>query len=310
MSKSKDFLQFYSFTYQMNDYMDIAYPMDVSCINSLSKAGNVYFHIERIEDNLIRLIKCDIEEKWMKVILLNKKNKILGETDINKFERGKVIDLDTKGTRWEGDCLERVPFGFGCFYNSENQLIYKGFMIDRMKVCYGIEMYGDVGIVEYEGNFYNGSRCGYGKLYDKKNELVYEGEWFNNKSIMERSITINQIKNSNIHFGIEELTIGTHCLRSLHTFRLCRYNHLKKVEIKENQMILMRDFCIEECDELLNVKLCGEKQDTFNQNIDENVVNNIQSKKEFQIKNCKKLAEISIDQYWYENCKEVVLSSI
>ena len=127
---------------------------------------------------------------------------------------------------------------------------------------------------------------------------------------MERSITINQIKNSNIHFGIEELTIGTDCLLPLHTFRLFRYNHLKKVEIKENQMVLMRDFCIEECDELLNVKLCGKKQDTFSQNIDDNVVNNIQSKKEFQIKNCKKLAEISIDQYWYLNCEEVILSSI
>ena len=286
------------------------YQLDNSGLNYLSIQGTHYCHSELLQDDTIRIIECDIEEKWMTVKEKNIESVEWNEIDTCELQYGDTIDLSDQGDRWEGNSLNGEPFGFGCIYNSENQLVYHGFIYDGKKVCYGDEFFGDIGLVNYEGSFYKGMRYGYGKLYDKKNELVYEGEWFNNKSIMERSITINQIKNSNIHFGIEELTIGTHCLRSLHTFRLCRYNHLKKVEIKENQMILMRDFCIEECDELLNVKLCGKKQDTISQNCIENEVNNIQSKKEFQIKNCKKLAEISIDQYWYENCKEVVLSSI
>ena len=286
------------------------YQLDNSGLNYLSIQENRYCHSELLESDTIRIIECYIEEKWMTVKEKHIESVEWNEIDTYELQHGDIIDLSDQGDRWEGNSLNGNPFSFGCIYNSENQLVYKGFIYEGLKVCYGIEMYGDISIVEYEGSFYKGMRYGYGKLYNKKNELVYEGEWFNNKSIMERSITINQIKNSNIHFGIEELTIGTDCLLPLPTFRLFRYNHLKKVEIKENQMVLMRDFCIEECDELLNVKLCGKKQDTFSQNIIDNVVNNIQSKKEFQIKNCKKLAEISIDQYWYENCKEVILSSI
>ena len=44
---------------------------------------------------------------------------------MNKFERGIIIDLDANGARWEGDCLEWVPFGFGCFYNCENEFVVK-----------------------------------------------------------------------------------------------------------------------------------------------------------------------------------------
>ena len=50
------------------------------------------------------------------------------EMNLNNLKRGIVIDLNEKGDRWEGDSLEGIPFGYGCVYNSENQLIYKGFV--------------------------------------------------------------------------------------------------------------------------------------------------------------------------------------
>lgn len=63
MNKTIDFLQFYSFTYNMNYRMNIVYQMGVSGTNFLSKARNMYYHLLQIENNIIRLIKCDIEEK-------------------------------------------------------------------------------------------------------------------------------------------------------------------------------------------------------------------------------------------------------
>ena len=61
----------------------------------------------------------------MKVTLLSNENEIVEETNMNKFERGIIIDLDANGACWEGDCLEWVPFGFGCFYNCENEFVVK-----------------------------------------------------------------------------------------------------------------------------------------------------------------------------------------
>ena len=43
-------------------------------------------------------------------------------------------------------------------------------MFKRMKVCFGTEFFGDVGIVEYDGNHYRNKRNRYRWLCDNKNE--------------------------------------------------------------------------------------------------------------------------------------------
>ena len=157
------------------------YPFGYSGYQFLESNNTRYIHSELLPDNSIRVIECDIEEKWMKVASRVKECSEWIEMNLNGLQRYDTIDLNEKGDRWEGASLEGIPFGYGCEYNSENQLIYKGFVFEGMKVCYGIVFYGDIGIVEYEGGFYKGNRYGNGKLYDKKNELIYEGEWaYNN----------------------------------------------------------------------------------------------------------------------------------
>ena len=42
--------------------------------------------------------------------------------------------MSISGERWEGNSLNGLPFGYGCVYNSENQLIYEGFMFNGMKM--------------------------------------------------------------------------------------------------------------------------------------------------------------------------------
>ena len=270
------------------------YQLDNSGLNYLSIQGTHYCHSELLEDDTIRMIEWDIEEKKMTMKEKNIDSVNWNEIDLDGLQYEETIDLSDQGDRWEGCSLNGDPFGYGCIYNSENQLVYKGFMYEGQKVCYGFEFYGDFGIVKYEGSFYKDMRYGYGKLYNKLNKLVYEGEWLNNEPIKERNMSVNIIKDKNIHVGIKELTIGTNCLKPLDTFRLCRYSHLEKVEIEENQMVLMRDFCIEECDELLHVKLCGEKQDTLSQNTNENVQHAMQSVRSLLLKWWRMKKDLSI----------------
>ena len=156
------------------------YPFGYSGKQFLESNNTRYIHLELLPDNSIRVIECDIDEKWMKVKSRVNVCSEWIELNLSNLKRGDTVDLNENGDRWEGDSLNGIPFGYGCEYNSENQLIYKGFVFEVMKVCYGVEMYKDIGIVEYEGGFYKGKRYGNGKLYDKKNVLIYEGEWANN----------------------------------------------------------------------------------------------------------------------------------
>ena len=77
-------------------------------------------------------------------------------------------------------------------------------MFGWMILCFGTEFFGDVGIVEYDSNYYRNMRNRYRWLCDNKNELIYEWEWLNDNLLD----SMNEIFNENsIHFGIEKLII-------------------------------------------------------------------------------------------------------
>ena len=215
------------------DYYQFGY----SGYDSLLKQGSVYTQSELLANGVIREIVCDIDDKWMRVTEMDEGSKERHEIDLSVLKYGVTVDLSENGERWEGIVLNGYPYGYGCLYNSENQLIYSGFIYEGLKVCYGVEMYGDIGIVEYEGGYFKGMRFGYGKLYDKKNELIYEGEWYMNNPLETRSVKIDrELKEEDIHFGLEELEIGDDCLDNIECFKLIGFDHLKKLIFHNNSL--------------------------------------------------------------------------
>ena len=56
-------------------------------------------------------------------------------------EHNQVLDLSDDGERWEGDVLHNQPYGWGVLYDSENNMVYEGFRIGDVKVCYGRSFY-------------------------------------------------------------------------------------------------------------------------------------------------------------------------
>ena len=129
------------------------YPCGYSGVDFLSTKGSIISHSEYLENRFVRLIECDKEEKSMMVMEKRENDKEWTEINMDEYKQGIVIDLSDKGDRWEGDSLNNSPFGYGCIYNFENQLVYKGFICKGMKVCFGIDFYGESGIVEYEGEY-------------------------------------------------------------------------------------------------------------------------------------------------------------
>ena len=292
------------------------YKFGLSANTYLSINKGLYSQSEELINGIIRVIECNIEEKWMK--LKERSNDTAKWTLMNLDEIRKydIVDLSDQGDRWEGDSLDGLPFGYGYIYNSNNQLVYMGFIFEGKKVCFGTELYGDVNMIEYEGTFYNNIRYGKGKLYNKKNELIYDGEWVNNNPLNERKVVIhNKLKNEDIHFGIEEIKIEENCLDSLENFQLSSFYNLKKLRIKKNCLKKLLCFCIQECNQLVNVSLIGkemtddERDDFINQN-NNGISDEESTTRIFQINDCESLEQISAGYYWFKNCNTLRLFSI
>ena len=158
-------------------------------------------------------------------------------------------------------------------------------MFKIMKVCFGSEFYGDVGIIEYEGEYYKNMRCGYGRLYDKKNQLVYEGENYNQPTVT----LCKEMKENDISFGVKELTIedgyeGKGCQFILHS-----YPHLKSLHIGHNCFSNVNVFEISNCTELEEVFI-GES--SFNSHHKEPKFHWTNDNGIFRITDCLKLKKI------------------
>ena len=207
------------------------YQIGFSHFRYIQKEGNVYYHSEVMENNAIRVIECDMDKKWMKV---KTKSSILGwkEIGLKKLKKDDIIKLKNTNMRWEGNSLNGSPFGYGMIYNNNNKVIYEGFIFENMKVCYGKEIYDDVGTVEYEGSYYQNKRSGYGMLFDKKKELVYQGEWINDNPKSDKNGNINRVMNKNdLYVGMENIIIEDNCQFNGDSFILDGLTQLKTIRI-------------------------------------------------------------------------------
>ena len=95
----------------------------------------------------------------------------LVELDCSGMRENEIIDLNEEGRRWEGGEWNGKPFGFGCEYSEEGNLVYEGFVFEGKKVCFGKEWNDDENnnCLMYEGGYWNDERfAGRNKLLSRK----------------------------------------------------------------------------------------------------------------------------------------------
>ena len=126
--------------------------------------------------------------------------------EVKGIEHAKVLDLSDDGERWEGDVLGNQPYGWGVLYDSENRLVYEGFRIGEVNVCYGTQYYSDIQKVEYEGGWFEGKRWGKGTQFDRNGNMVFDGEWVNDEQLS-KQVVLNE-ENQFLHNHLEELTVS------------------------------------------------------------------------------------------------------
>ena len=107
--------------------------------------------------------------------------------DLSEVRHNEIADLNVNGDRWEGDAVNGKPCGWGIFYDRDNHMTYEGFRIIRTNVCYGRSFFGDVGGVEYEGEWCEGMRWWRGTQYDRKGRVLFDGKWLDDYNLIDNA---------------------------------------------------------------------------------------------------------------------------
>ena len=209
---------------------------------------------------------------------------------VNGIEHNQVLDLSDDGERWEGDVLNNQPYGWGVVYDSENRMAYEGFRIGDVNMCYGTRYYSDIGVIEYEGEWYEGKRWGRGKQYDRKGEVIYDREWMNDDHL-EKIVVMNE-ESQFLHNHIEELIVEDKCCngREWTSFDFSLLFNLRELQVGDecfenvNEVKLIG---LERVERVVIGKECFTKYSDY-------VHEYYDPKRHFYLKNCERMRELKM----------------
>ena len=229
--------------------------------------------------------------------------------EVSGIEHQQVLDLNDDGERWEGDVLHNQPFGWGVMYDSENRMVYEGFRIGDVNVCYGTRYYSDIQKVEYEGEWFEGKRWGRGIQFDRKGEVVFDGEWMDDDSKIEKRVVLNE-ETQLLPSGIEELIVSSNSCngREWRVFDLSFMSSLRLLEVGNE--------CFKCVDEVKLILLSDLERvvigmNSFTKNKDEYL--KYDTTRRFYLKNCERVRELKIGRgsfLFYSMCEIENLSSL
>ena len=156
---------------------------------------------------------------------------------------------------WEGDVYDTRPYGWGCLYNKDGKLLYEGFRIDSLNLCFGTSYYNDLDCIRYRGSYYFGLQWGEGTLYDKNGAVLYEGVWLNNQK--SSALSIRSVYD--LHSMVEELYVsdGSANAQDITALDLSFYLRLKSIQIGKNCFAFVASFVLKHAPLLREVKILG-----------------------------------------------------
>ena len=147
-----------------------------------------------------------------------------------------IVDLSTRGSRWEGEVYDEQPYGWGCLYDESDNLIYEGFIDESDYIIYGIKY--DKGNAVYCGEFCFGRKMGDGFSKDYHNVITFKGLWIDNNPI---NLPIRLEKHSmiGVHSHVAEMTFTSNqdldnILADYHSIEFYHFYELTTLVIADN----------------------------------------------------------------------------
>ena len=234
------------------------------------------------EEKCYAIKRSDEENQVVVTDLKTHEMRVYDGDDWKESEQDGVgcIDLNVNGKRWEGGVKDGKPFGYGVLFDEEGKKEYEGFMVDGVKVCYGIEYYSDIEWVKYRGCFYDGKRFGKGVLYDRSEMVDYDGLWKND------STYCDQFDGNGIDCYTELVSINDGSFNEVKSFILPSFIHsLKRIVIGNKCFGKVRVVELDGLDELESVVIGN---DSFR------ISDKERPYASYRIVNCPKLKSIQI----------------
>ena len=227
--------------------------------------------------------------------------KVNGE-DVKGIKKNEVLDLSDDGERWEGDVLQNKPYGWGVLYDGENRMVYEGFRIGEVSVCYGTRYYSDVGVIEYEGKWFEGKRWGRGAHYDRTGKTVFDGEWMDDLHL-EKRVVLNE-ENQFLHSHIENLIVEDNSCngREWRVLDLSFMPNLRLLQVGDDCFKFVKEMKLIGLNQLERVVIgwnCFTKEKS-------NLPCQVKSNSHFDLKDCERLRELKIGCYsfnYYAVCE-------
>ncbi|KAM7454683.1 hypothetical protein BLSTO_04559 [Blastocystis sp. subtype 1] len=193
----------------------------VSCLTLSNPSGLLCVTgIVQSQPDTLTSLSC-----WRSVCVNTQSHELLkvdGET-VTEIEHKQVLDLSDDGERWEGDVLHNQPYGWGVYYDKDNNTVYEGFRLKDVNVCYGRSYYADSQQLEYclhqkdetlpkvSKVICEGKRWGRGVQFDRNGKTVFEGEWCDNVHGCPEKERIQCIASNTMITTVESLSIGDNC---------------------------------------------------------------------------------------------------
>ena len=182
-----------------------------------------------------------------------------------------IIDLNDNGARWEGECVNGIPCGWGCYYDEEGALEYEGFRFGKNNICYGCYYHPDLHTVEYMGSIHNGKRVGKGTLYGRLGEVVYNGYWLNDVPVYNEQIgyihslstfvsihpSDDCLLNVSVLRDLKRLVISSCSCRHIRSLSITNALKLEIIKIESFSFTsLLRESCLQSEDCSLVISAC------------------------------------------------------
>ena len=218
-----------------------SYDIGIGYSYGVMKYNNRYYVVDWFRGTY-SIVIADVNRKEMTVCSQGKR--------IDSQYSKDVVDLNVNGRRWEGGVKDGKPFGYGVLYDEEGRKEYEGFMMEGMKVCYGIEFSNDTEGMRYRGCFYDDKRCGKGVLCNQIGMVEYNGLWkndnpasshFDGKTIDSNteSIEINNNSFGEVYscvlpfffHSLKRIVIGDNCFGQVRLFELNGLGGLESIVI-------------------------------------------------------------------------------
>ena len=196
---------------------------------------------------------------WRNVCVNTQSHELLkvdGET-VTEIEHKQVLDLNDDGERWEGDVLHNQPYGWGVYYDKDNNKVYEGFRLKDVNVCYGRSYYADIQQLEYEGEICEGKRWGRGVQFDRRGNMVFDGEWCDNVHGCPEKERIQCIASNTMITSVESLSIGDYCCNGQ------EWKALKLDCLSQIQELIVGNFSFQHVDTVVIVGLQELESVTF-----------------------------------------------